>query len=355
MSSLNQQNQFQSAANIQNSNELALDEVPVINLSDAFNPALQGEFDERLRHITREIGFFYLTGHGVPPEQIKAVSNIAKQFFALPIDAKQSINMENSKHFRGYTAVDEETTRGKADHREQIDIGAELEVDPLVNSNELWRNLQGPNQWPDELPELKPLILDWVNTMRALAKDVLTVFLRALDQDESVVQELIEGKPSHLLKLIHYPGTQTNPQGVGAHKDSGLLTLLLQDEIGGLQIETDTGWIDAPYLENAFIVNIGETLELLTNGYLRANVHRVIAPPKGISRYSNAFFLAPRLDLGELTLLKLPDSLAKLAKGPTSDPLNPLFQHVGTNAIKGRLRSHLSVTKRFYPDYFAAM
>ncbi|SES86465.1 isopenicillin N synthase family dioxygenase [Thorsellia anophelis] len=330
---------------------IILNSLPIIDLSEAENPLLADAFDEKFRKLAREIGFFYLVGHGISDEDISTLETTAKAFFELEPTQKQTINMANSRHFRGYTGLEEETTRQKPDFREQIDIGPELPVDPLANESELWRNLQGPNLWPNELPELKPIVLNWADKNRALAIRVLKVFLRALYQDESAINQLLDGNPHHLLKLIHYPSNNTNPQGVGAHKDAGILTLLLQDSVGGLQVESDNGWINAPYVKNAFIVNIGETLELLTNGYLRANVHRVIAPKAGVSRYSNAFFFSPCLSIGELKPFKLPDSLAKLAKGPSSDPHNPLFKHVGDNAIKGRLRSHLAVTKRFYPNH----
>lgn len=330
---------------------LVLDSLPIIDLSEAENPALAKAFDEKFRRLAREIGFFYLVGHGINDEEIDTLEATAKAFFELNTDQKQAINMANSPHFRGYTGLEEETTRQKPDFREQIDIGPELPVDPLTNDSELWRNLQGPNQWPENLPELKSVALSWADKNRQLAIRVLKVFLRALHQEETAINQLLDGNPHHLLKLIHYPSNQKNPQGVGAHKDAGILTLLLQDSVGGLQVESDNGWIDAPYIKNAFIVNIGETLELLTNGYLRANVHRVIAPKAGVSRYSNAFFFSPCLSIGELKPFKLPTNLAQLAKGPTSDPHNPLFKHVGNNAIKGRLRSHLAVTERFYPDH----
>ncbi|MFC0180323.1 isopenicillin N synthase family dioxygenase [Thorsellia kenyensis] len=326
-----------------------MDSLPILNLQEAENPESAEAFDETFRKQAREIGFFYLVGHDISHEEILRLENIAKEFFELSVTDKNKISMAYSRHFRGYTGIEEENTQKHPDYREQIDIGPELPADPLVSDLDLWRNLQGPNQWPEALPELKDIVLDWGEKNRQLAIRVLRIFLRALYQDDTAVDYLIKGTPHHLLKLIHYPGNYENPQGVGAHKDAGLLTLLLQDKVGGLQVQSDKGWINAPYLENAFIVNIGETLELLTNGYLRANIHRVIAPKKGISRFSNAYFLSPCLSLGELIPFKLPANLAKLAKGPTSDPNNPLFQHVGKNAIKGRLRSHLAVTERFYP------
>ena len=118
----------------------------------------------------------------------------------------------------------------------------------------------------------------------------------------------------------------------------------------GLQVQTPQGWIDVPPRKNAFVINIGEMLELATNGYLRANVHQVLSPAAGVSRFSIAYFYAPSLHAQEIPLLQLPQHLASQARGPESDPLNPLFSHIGTNALKGRVRSHLAVAAKFYPE-----
>jgi len=121
----------------------------------------------------------------------------------------------------------------------------------------------------------------------------------------------------------------------------------LQDEQSGLEVETDAGLITAEPLAGAFVVNIGELLELASDGYLKATYHRVISPPQAAERISCAFFMAAQLD-AEVPLLKLPARLAALAKGPASDPANPLFYQVGENVMKGRLRSHPDVAAAHY-------
>jgi isopenicillin N synthase-like dioxygenase len=136
---------------------------------------------------------------------------------------------------------------------------------------------------------------------------------------------------------------------VGAHKDSGLLSLLLQDDQGGLQVESSQGWIDVAPRIGTLVVNIGEILELASDGYLRATLHRVITPPPGRERISAAFFLGARLD-ATVPLLSLPPALAAQARGPERDPNNPLLRNVGENYLKGRLRSHPDVAQRHYAD-----
>lgn len=333
---------------------ISLKNLPIIDLSELNNTESSQHFYENLRITAREIGFFYLRGHGIDLEKIHAIEEQTRNFFALPQHEKDAIDMKYSPHFRGYTAIKKEITRKHPDYREQIDIGAELPILETTAESPAWYQLQGPNLWPESLPEFKPIVLDWQAQLRDVSIRLLRAFMVALGQPEDALDHLINGTPSHLLKLIHYPGSNevTDTQGVGPHKDTGILTLLLQDKIGGLQVETDAGWIDVPPLEDAFIINIGEALELATNGYLRANVHRVITPKQGLDRYSIAYFLAPDLT-SSIPLLTLDSDLAELALGPESDPENPLFRNVGDNALKGRLRSHLEVTKRFYPEHYA--
>jgi len=328
--------------------------LPVIDLSLADNPQTRDQFHRNLAHIARNIGFFHLIGHGITEAEIRAIREQTYAFFALPQAEKSRIDMEWSPHFRGYTAAGVERTRRLPDHREQIDIGPELRVNTLGPDSPAWLHLQGPNQWPHGLPGFKETTLHWQARLREVAVRLLRAFMVALEQPADALDTLVTGTPAQLLKLIHYPGSAhpSQQQGVGAHKDAGILTLLLQDKVGGLQVETTEGWIDIPPTENAFVINIGEILELATNGYLRATPHRVNTPPPGVDRYSIAYFITPRLDAGSVPILKLPPHLAELATGPETDPLNPLLHQVGENSLKGRVRSHLAVTKRFYPDIY---
>lgn len=326
--------------------------IPLIDLSqlDAA-AAARTQFLAELRAAARDVGFFYLTGHGVDPELLRDLVAVARRFFALPEAEKLAIEMVNSPHFRGYNRVAWERTRGAPDWREQIDIGAERPALPRSPALPPWTRLQGPNQWPQALPELRPLVLRWQQAAIEVLGRLLRAFALALGQAEDALLPLYGNEPHHLAKLIRYPGRDAtgSDQGVGVHKDAGLLTLLLQDNVAGLQVETAHGWIDVPPLPGTFVVNIGELLELASDGYLRATLHRVVAPPAGIERISVAFFLGARLD-ETVPLLQLPAALAAQAHGPESDPHNPLFRSVGQNYLKGRLRSHPDVARRHHPD-----
>lgn len=327
--------------------------LPILDLSQLDGtPSQRQAFLDDLRYAARDVGFFYLTGHGIDAGLLDQVQDHARQFFALPDSEKTAVGMINSPHFRGYNRAASEITRGQPDQREQFDLGAEREVLPLNTDSPLWARLQGPNQWPEALPQLKPLLLDWQQAMTQMSLRLLRAFAQALSLPEDAFDRLYGDKPNEHIKLMRYPGqaSTASNQGVGAHKDSGFLSFLLQDQQAGLQVEIEEGrWIDALPRDNTLVVNIGELLELATNGYLRATVHRVVSPPVGSERLSIAFFLGAQLD-AVVPLYPLPTALLREARGPASDPLNPLFRDVGWNYLKGRLRSHPDVAQRFYAD-----
>jgi isopenicillin N synthase-like dioxygenase len=313
--------------------------------------AERAAFLSQLRAATHEIGFFYLEGHGISPDLQRDVLDVARRFFSLPQAEKLAIEMVNSPHFRGYNRVASELTRGRRDWREQVDIGADspaLERNPDAPA---WAQLRGPNQWPPALPDLRPIITRWQTAAMQLALRLLQAFALMLGQAEDAFAPLYRDEPHYLVKLIRYPGRDAtgDEQGVGAHKDSELITLLLQDDHAGLQVETPRGWMDVLPRSGTFVVNIGELLELATDGYLLATTHRVIAPPPGIERLSAAFFFGAQLD-ATVPILDLPINLRSGARGAARDASNPLFREVGLNYLKGRLRSHPDVAQRHYAD-----
>jgi isopenicillin N synthase-like dioxygenase len=345
--------------------------IPLLDLRrfDAAD-AQRAAFLTELRAAAHEVGFFYLFGHDVDPQLLRDLMESARRFFALPEGEKMAIEMVNSPHFRGYNRVASELTRGQPDWREQIDIGAERPALARDANSPAWARLRGPNQWPAALPELRPAVIRWQAAAEQVLIRVLRALALALGQAADALEPLYGNDPHYLVKLIRYPGVAAEGDarignapgigsaprvgahaalGVGAHKDSELLTLLLQDDQGGLQVETAQGWIDVPPRSGTFVINIGELLELASDGYLRATMHRVVAPPAGVDRLSAAFFLGARLD-ATVPLLPLPPALAAQARGPERDPNNPLFREVGQNYLKGRLRSHPDVAKRHHAD-----
>ena len=333
-----------------------VDSLPTLDLS-AFDKGRDERraFVERLREVARDAGFFYLAGHGIDPALIDRTLAAAHRFFALPEADKLAVEMIHSPQFRGYTRPGREFTRGEPDWREQLDVGAERPALPAEAITQPWHRLQGPNQWPGALPELRPILLAYQDAVTTLALRVLEAFAVALEQPEDVFGPIHAPWPNQLTKIIRYPGRTAGDadQGVGAHKDGGFVTILLQDKVAGLQVEGRDGWIDAPPVAGTFVVNIGELLEIASDGFLRANVHRVVSPPAGGDRLSIAFFLGAHLD-ARVPRLRLPPHLAAFSRGLTRDPLNPLFSEAGRNVLKSRLRSHPDVALRHHADLLEA-
>ncbi|MEQ4616885.1 MAG: 2-oxoglutarate and iron-dependent oxygenase domain-containing protein [Corticimicrobacter sp.] len=330
--------------------------LPILDLNDFVrgDAGQRAAFVSTLRETAHGVGFFYLRGFGLDEVQARALFGVSRAFFELPQADKDALRMSNSPHFRGYTREGDEITRGEKDWREQIDIGAERAVLPLGPDDPAWKRLQGPNQWPDGLPEFRLRVLDIQAHLTLAGQQLLRALALALGQPVDRFDEAFAGTPVQHIKLIRYPGQEQvrSAQGVGAHKDSGCLTFVLQDVQPGLQVYYQDRWIDAPPLPGTVVVNLGEVLEILSNGYLRATLHRVVSPPAGTDRLSLAFFLSPRLDAA-LPELPLPPELARQARGVERDPRNVLVPHTGLNLLKGRLRSHADVARRFYADVLA--
>lgn len=307
-------------------------------------------FRTTLRDATHEVGFLHLR-HGIPATVTDELFAVARQFFALPEGDKLAIEMTRSPWFRGYTRVGGERTEGAVDWREQIDVGTEREPLPAddLEGAPPYLRLDGPNQWPAALPELRPVIEAWTARLSAIGHALLAEWAVALGASADHFDATF-AKPSTLLKLVRYPGRTDTGQGVGAHKDPGILTLLLVEPgKAGLQVERDGGWFDVPPVEGTFVVNIGELLEVATDGYLRATRHRVASPAPGTERLSIPFFFNPGLD-AEVPRIDLPPELAARARGVEQDDANVIGARYGENLLKARLRAHPDVAAIHHAD-----
>jgi isopenicillin N synthase-like dioxygenase len=225
-------------------------------------------------------------------------------------------------------------------------------VEPGEGVADYWR-LEGPNLWPEQLPELQSVVARWTEALNSVALRLLRAWAVALGSPEDAFDAAFAERPFAQLKIVRYPG-ESNPepkQGVGAHRDGGVLTLLLVEPgKGGLQVEHEGEWIEAPSVPGAFVVNIGEMLELATGGYLKATLHRVISPLKGTDRISIPFFFNPSLDT-VMPQLTLTPELAAEARGLSVDPTNsPILRTYGDNALRYRLRAHPNVAEIHHAD-----
>ncbi|SMF19310.1 Isopenicillin N synthase [Tistlia consotensis] len=315
--------------------------VPVIDFGRflAGGPEDRRETARQIGEACRNIGFFYLVNHGIPQETLDAVFAEAKRFFALPPERKAEIAIEKSACHRGYFALggenlDPAKQKEAGDFKEGIKIGRDLPPDhPLVEAG---TPLHGPNQWPAGLPGWQETMQAGYDRLCGLGREIMHAFALALELPEDHFDRWLDG-PMATLGPLHYP-PQTGPIteariGAGAHTDFGCLTILAQDPVGGLQVRNAAGeWIDAPFVEGSFVVNIGDMMERWTNGIFSSTQHRVINR-SGRDRYSLPFFYDPAFE-ADLTVLETcqgPDRPARFP--PTTggrhllDKINETFDY----------------------------
>ncbi|MFS0718450.1 2-oxoglutarate and iron-dependent oxygenase domain-containing protein [Arthrobacter sp. 1P04PC] len=333
---------------------MSLESLPVLDYSRLnAGPEEASRFRDELRDAMHNVGFLYLSGHGIPQDLVDAMLVTSRRFFDLPEEQKLAVENIHSPQFRGYTRMGAELTDRAVDWREQIDIGVErAAVEPGDGVADYWR-LEGPNLWPAELPGMRDVVAAWTDRLSTISLNLLRTLAVSLGAPEDSFDDAFGDRAFPMLKIVRYPGESGDEpkQGVGSHRDGGVLTLLLvEPDKGGLQVEYQGRWIDAPQVPGTFVVNIGEMLELATNGYLKATLHRVISPAKGTDRISLPFFYNPALDAAMPQLAMNPEYQAK-ARGLSVDPTDsPILETYGDNALRYRLRAHPNVAAIHHAD-----
>jgi isopenicillin N synthase-like dioxygenase len=254
----------------------AFQQVPVVDVSGLYGSEAErrGVADE-LGRVAREVGFLYVTGHGVDEARYQALLRAAETFFALPLEEKQKVYIGNSTNHRGYVPTGEEGLYGDkaVDLKEAFDSSLEL---PADDPDYLAGNpMLGPNQWPD-LPGFADAVTAYYNEVIAFGKVLLQGFAMALGEPADRFDGLVTRAPSQL-RLVHYPYDETavDNLGIGAHTDFEVFTVLKPTR-PGLEVMNGAGeWIDVPPVDGAFVVNIGDMLDIWSNGAFVATLHRV--------------------------------------------------------------------------------
>ena len=245
----------------------------------------------------RDHGFFYVSGHGVGEELQVRLEAASRAFFALPEVDKAAIAMAHGgRAWRGWFPLEGELTSGRPDRKEGIYFGAELGPDdPRVQAG---TPLHGPNLFPAQVPELRAAVLEYLDALTSLGHALLRGVALALGLDAGWFQQHLTADPLVLFRIFRYPpeAELVDPNwGVAEHTDYGLLTILRQDRLGGLQVHAPSGWIDAPPLPGTFVCNLGDMLERMTGGRYRSTPHRVRNTGEA-SRLSFPFFFDPAWD-----------------------------------------------------------
>lgn len=282
-------------------------EIPVLDVAAclAGMPGALEEAAAALRTALESIGFFYLTGHGVPQALLDRIFAETRRFHALPLDEKMKLRLNRSNN--GYMPL-----RGHAQHHSSLNktppkpnenesFFAKRERDPQDPDVIAGRDLRDPNQWPDGLSGFKETVLEYQEVMRRLVHKLLPIYARALDLPPDYFMPFFHKGGEITVRMIHYPPATPEQVadhvfGTAAHTDRNMLTILAQGDTPGLQIMLPDGtWIPAPILPGAFVVNSGDTLRRWSNDRFLSTPHRVLNV-SGRDRYSVPFFVSPEYD-----------------------------------------------------------
>jgi isopenicillin N synthase-like dioxygenase len=268
------------------------DELPILDISR--DPA---GVARALNTACEDVGFFYITNHGVAAELLRLVFMQSARFHAQPLAQKERLAI-NAFH-RGYIGASSyRLNEGlKPNLSESLVMMHELAPDDpeLVAA----KPLQGPNQWPD-LPEFRDTMLAYAAAMEELGRRLFVLFAKALDLPDDYFARSFD-KPTTFLRLLHYPpqpeASSENQFGSAPHTDYGAITMLAQDDTGGLHVRHRSGdWIAATPIPGAFVVNVGDVMARWTNDRYVSTEHRVLNTGGG-HRYSVPFFFDPNMDV----------------------------------------------------------
>ena len=274
-----------------------MDRLPLIDLRDAPDDVARATGAACRAH-----GFFYVVGHGIDEALGTRLEELGHRFFALPEATKARFAMPlGGRAWRGWFPLGGELTSGRPDWKEGLYVGSELgAAHPRVVAGV---PLHGPNLLPgdDVLPEFRQAILQWIAEVTALGHRVVAAIARSLDLPDDYFARRYTADPLILFRIFQYPSRPAPKEmdvrdGVGEHTDYGLLTLLRQDAVGGLQVRTAEGWIEAPPVPESFVCNIGDMLDRMTGGLYKSTPHRVRLNSSGHDRLSFPLFFDPDFD-----------------------------------------------------------
>ncbi|KIW31616.1 uncharacterized protein PV07_03243 [Cladophialophora immunda] len=309
---------------------------PVLDFSGfrSENEVLKAEFLQALGQACRDKGFFQLTNHGVEPELQRRIFAASKELFSLPLEEKLKARLTTGTNGRGYETIgDQMLEPGSApDTKEAIYLGEDLPADhPRVLKGEYGC---GSNIYPSCLgPQWHETCMEYFQAMTNLAREVMRALAAALNIPEDYFDRFTDSEPTATLRLVHYPPTprtSDKERGCGAHRDFGCITLLLQDGVGGLQVQDEeTGeFLDIDPVPGAYVVNLGNLMARWTNHHYTSNTHRVLNF-SATDRYSIPFFYSGNAKYTLETIPGLeerPQSVAARKYGPAipAEPYGPV-------------------------------
>jgi isopenicillin N synthase-like dioxygenase len=328
----------------------SIDELALIDVSPLLTDGAGADGVARaIDAACRELGFFRIVGHGVDRSLQERMDRAARAFFARPADEKARVAMPLAgPAWRGWFPVRGEVTSGVPDRKEGLYVGLEHPPDhPRVRDG---TPLHGGNLFPPG--DLGPAITAWIDALLAVAAALLRGIALGLRLPVDWFADHLTSDPTVLFRVFHYPALPDNDAanewGVGEHTDYGLLTLLAQDDSGGLQVRTPDGtWLDVPAEPGVIVCNIGDMLDRLTEGRYRSTPHRV-RNTSGRGRLSFPLFVDPSWD-AEVVALPLDGS-------PPADDAARRWDGASVHTWTGRYGDYLTAkVAKVFPDLFAGL
>lgn len=278
---------------------IPIESIPVIDVASLSDdkPDAELRVAEEISTAAHKAGFFYIRNHGVPQRLIDEAFRVTRRFFEHPVEDKNKVRITDKKrgYIEPYTGIMKMSTR--RDFRETFLWGREFDRETL---NELRHvPLIGPNQWPAFMPEMAPALNEYFEACVAVGRRILRAFALALELEKDYFAAGFDRCIARGSALFYPPQPESLGEdqfGIGTHTDWGVLTLLYQDEVGGLQVRSGDGeWVTAQPIPDTFVVNVGDCLERWTNRRLLSNQHRVVNSSDRY-RQSIAVFVDPEFD-----------------------------------------------------------
>ena len=278
---------------------MSIGDIPVIDFAPLMSQGHLKAVSKPLMLAALNTGFFYIKNHGIDPKVMQTALAASKRFFHLSQEEKALVSVNTSQ--RGWLGPKMATLEGAKTH----DLKEIFFTGPEIWSDEMWaKRCQTPlitrNLWPGSLPELQGGLLAYYNATCLLGRQVLRAIAIGLGEDSDFFDQRYTS-PLARSQLVYYPSSSQQDEdeerfGAAPHTDFGVITLLYQDDNGGLQVlNKQQEWVEAKPIENTFVCNIGDLLQRWTNGYLSSNLHRVINRSSN-ERFSMPIFFDPDAD-----------------------------------------------------------